>query len=71
MLSALIGALLGIPAGFGLVEAVRNPGPVLTAPPFWWLAVTVIGTVAVVGALTTIPARIGARRSVARVLQAE
>lgn len=69
---ALIGALLGIPGGFGLVEAVRHSaGSVITAPPAWWLAAVVIGTVAVVAVLTTVPARIGARRSVAVVLQAE
>lgn len=71
MLPALAGALLGIPGGIGLVEAVRTNGSVLTIPPTWWLAATVIGTVVVVGALTMIPARIGARRSVASVLQAE
>ncbi len=71
VLPALAGALLGIPGGIGLVEAVRNNGSVLTIPPTWWLAATVIGTVAVVAALTMIPARIGARRSVASVLQAE
>ena len=62
---------VGIPGGIGLVEAVRGNGSVLTIPPTWWLAATVIGTVVVVGALTMIPARIGARRSVASVLQAE
>jgi ABC-type lipoprotein release transport system permease subunit len=71
VLPALAGALLGIPGGIGLVEAIRKNGSVLTIPPTWWLAATVIGTVVVVAALTMIPARIGARRSVASVLQAE
>jgi putative ABC transport system permease protein len=72
VLPALIGALLGIPGGFGLVNAVRHQaGSAITTPPAWWLAATVIGTVAVVAVLTAVPARIGARRSVAGVLQAE
>ncbi len=72
VLPALIGALLGIPGGFGLVNAVRhNAGSVITTPPIWWLAAVVIGTAAVVAVLTAVPARIGARRSVAGVLQAE
>jgi putative ABC transport system permease protein len=72
VLPALIGALLGIPGGFGLVNAVRhNAGPVVTTPPIWWLAAVVIGTVVVVAVLTAVPARIGARRSVAAVLQTE
>jgi putative ABC transport system permease protein len=54
------------------VEAVRQKsGSVITIPPFWWLAAVVIGTAVVVAALTAVPARIGARRSVAVVLQAE
>jgi putative ABC transport system permease protein len=72
VLPALIGALLGIPGGFGLVNAVRhNAGSVVTTPPVWWLAAVVIGTAVVVAALTAVPARIGARRSVAVVLQTE
>jgi putative ABC transport system permease protein len=72
VLPALIGALLGIPGGFGLVNAIRHNGSsVITTPPAWWLAATVIGAVAVVAVLTAVPARIGARRSVAGVLQAE
>jgi len=35
----------------------------------WWLAATVLGTVAVVALLTVIPARAGARRPVAEILQ--
>jgi putative ABC transport system permease protein len=72
VLPALIGALLGIPGGFGLVNAVRhNAGSVVTTPPIWWLAAVVIGTVVVVAVLTAVPARIGARRSVAVVLQTD
>jgi putative ABC transport system permease protein len=72
VLPALIGALLGIPGGFGLVNAVRhNAGSVVTTPPIWWLAAVVVGTAVVVAALTAVPARIGAWRSVAAVLQTE
>ena len=72
MLPALIGALLGIQGGLGLVSSVRHSaGSVITTPPIWWLAAVVIGTVVVVAALTAVPARIGARRSVAVVLQTE
>src|SRR5579871_5400528 len=72
VLPALIGALLGIPGGFGLVSAIRHSaGSVITTPPIWWLAAVVLGTVVVVAALTAVPARIGARRSVAVVLQTE
>ena len=72
VLPALIGALLGIQGGFGLVSSVRHSaGSVITTPPIWWLAAVVIGTVVVVAALTAVPARIGARRSVAVVLQTE
>lgn len=72
VLPALLGALLGVPGGFGLVNAVRHDaGSAVTTPPVWWLAATVTGTVVVVAVLTAVPARIGARRSVAGVLQAE
>jgi putative ABC transport system permease protein len=72
VLPALIGALLGIPGGFGLVAAVRQrSGSVITTPPVWWLAATVLVAVAVVAVLTAVPARIGAQRSVAGVLQAD
>ena len=72
VLPALIGALLGIPGGFGLIEVVRgNGGSLITSPPIWWLAAVVIGTAVVVAVLTAVPARMGARRSVAVVLQTE
>ncbi len=40
-------------------------------PPAWWLIAVVPGTVIVVAGLTFIPARIGARRPVAGILQSE
>jgi putative ABC transport system permease protein len=70
VLPAVPGALLGIPLGFGLFE-VANHGGQLTLPPVWWLAAAVLGTLAVVALLASIPAWIGARHPVAGVLQAE
>ncbi len=66
-----VGALLGIPGGIGLYDAARSgPGPT-TIPPALWLVVTVISTLIVIALLTAIPSRIGSRRSVSEVLQAE
>lgn len=70
LLPALAGAILGIPAGYGLF-AVANQGGTASQPPAWWLIAAVAGTMLAVGVLTSIPARIGARRSVAQILQAE
>ena len=69
MLPALVGALVGIPGGFGLFAAVS---PDATAHvPLSWLVATVVGTVLVMAALTAIPVRIGIRRPIADILQAE
>jgi hypothetical protein len=43
----------------------------VTGPPLWQLLAVVPVTVFVVAALTTIPARLGARRPTAEILQAE
>jgi putative ABC transport system permease protein len=43
----------------------------VTVPPAWWLAAAVLGTLVAVAGLTTIPARIGARRPAAEILQSE
>jgi len=69
-LPALPGAIIGIPAGIGLF-AVANSGGIVTVPPAWWLIVMVLGTLLAVAGLTAIPARIGARRPVGEILQAE
>jgi ABC-type lipoprotein release transport system permease subunit len=69
LLPALGGAILGIPAGLGLIAAVGSDSP--TNPPLWQLLVVVPGTLLAVAAITTVPARIGARRPVAEILQAE
>jgi ABC-type lipoprotein release transport system permease subunit len=67
---ALAGALLGIPGGVGLYDVAKHGGSTVV-PPVWWLVAVVLGTVVVVAMLTVIPARIGGRRSVAEILQAE
>jgi putative ABC transport system permease protein len=69
VLPAFTGAVLGIPGGLGLYMAVvPDEAPI---PPLSWLLAVVAGTVLVVAVLTTIPARRGARRPVAEILQAE
>lgn len=70
VLCALPGALIGIPLGVLLYAAVKQ-GTALSAPPIWWLVAVVVGALLVMGMLTAIPARIGARRSVAGILQSE
>jgi len=70
LLPALAGALLGIPAGTALYGAVQSGGP-QGSPPAWWLLTMVLGMLLAVAGLTAIPARIGARRPVAEILQAE
>jgi putative ABC transport system permease protein len=66
------GALLGIPLGLLLVAAVGQGGTAnIPVPPAWWLAVMVAGVLAAMTVLTAIPARAGARRSPAEILQAE
>jgi ABC-type lipoprotein release transport system permease subunit len=71
VLPALIGAILGIPGGVAIYAAAKNGGGSTSVPPVLWLVGVVLGTMLVLGALTTIPARIGARRSLAESLQSE
>jgi ABC-type lipoprotein release transport system permease subunit len=71
LLSALPGALLGIPAGVGLVMAASHGPARGTLPPAWQLAAVVAGTLLVLLALTAGPARISARRPTAEILQSE
>jgi ABC-type lipoprotein release transport system permease subunit len=66
---ALAGAILGIAGGLALFAAVS--GDETVEPPPWQLLAVVAVTVLVVAALTTIPARLGARRPAAEILQAE
>jgi predicted lysophospholipase L1 biosynthesis ABC-type transport system permease subunit len=68
VLSALPGAIVGIPLGIVLFKAAVHDG---TPPSVLWLAATVVGTLAVMAALTVVPARFGARHPVSEILQAE
>jgi putative ABC transport system permease protein len=68
VLSAVPGAIAGIPLGLVLYKAAVHDG---TPPPALWLAATVLVTLAVMAGLTIIPAWAGLRQPVAEVLQAE
>lgn len=70
-LPAVPGAILGIPAGMGLSAALNHGATPPTYPSIWWLAAAALATVLLTAVLTAIPARIGARRPVAEILQAE
>jgi putative ABC transport system permease protein len=67
---AALGALLGIAGGYGLFT-VANQGGSASQPPAWWLVAALIGTLAAVAALTSIPARLGTRIPVAEALRAD
>ena len=67
VLPAFAGAVLGVAGGLALWAAIGDEHD----PTYWQLPVVVAETVLVVAALTTIPARIGARRPTAEILQAE
>jgi putative ABC transport system permease protein len=69
IIPALPGAILGLPLGLGLFKVAGRGLSGL--PPVLWLVAAVLGTVVVVAALTSIPARIGLRRPIAEMLQAE
>ncbi|MGW5260145.1 FtsX-like permease family protein [Microbispora sp. NPDC004025] len=68
-LPSLPGAVLGVPLGAGLLSlfAARNA----VEPPTAWLLGAALATLLATAALTALPARLAARRSVARVLSAE
>ena len=70
LLPAVPGTLFGIPLGIGLFAAADHGG-LITLPPAWWLAAAVVATLAAVAGLAAVPARVGARRPVAEILQAE
>jgi putative ABC transport system permease protein len=69
VLPALAGAILGLPAGIALAQALDDD-PV-TIPPTWQLLAAVLGSVLAIAALTAIPARISARRPAGPILQTE
>jgi len=64
------GTVFGIPLGIGLFAAADHGG-LITLPPAWWLAAAVLATLAAVAGLAAVPARVGARRPTAEILQAE
>jgi ABC-type antimicrobial peptide transport system permease subunit len=70
VLPALAGAVLGILGGIALYLAVKHGGATVI-PPVWWFVAVVVGTVIAIAGLTTIPSRLGARRPVVEILQAE
>jgi putative ABC transport system permease protein len=70
VLPALIGGLTGIAGGVELFTVVSRGGSV-SAPPAWWLLAVITGTIVAVAGLTALPARFGARRPVAAILQSE
>src|SRR6202034_318004 len=61
VLSALPGAILGIPLGIGLFTAAVHGGAL---PPVSWLVFALIGTLVAIAGLTVVPARIGAWKPV-------
>ena len=70
VIPALLGAALGLPAGYALFSALNHAGTP-ARPPLWWLGTLPVGTVVLAAVLTAIPAGLGARRSVADVLRSE
>jgi putative ABC transport system permease protein len=69
VLSALPGAVLGVPLGIALFKLV---GGHQTAPPSaLWVVAAVLGTLVAVAALTAVPALIGTRTPAPLILQSE
>ena len=69
VISALPGTLVGVGLGLALFKvAVKSAG---TMPPVLWLVLIVVGALALVSALTTVPARLGTRQPIAEVLASE
>jgi putative ABC transport system permease protein len=68
VMSALPGAIIGVPLGIVLFKAVSEGQA--ASPPAGWLAITVLGTLLAVAGLTAVPACIGARQPAAVILQA-
>jgi putative ABC transport system permease protein len=69
VLSALPGAILGVPLGIVLFKAVG--GHQTAAPSVLWVVAAVLGTLLAVAGLTTVPATIGARTPAPQILQSE
>jgi putative ABC transport system permease protein len=68
VISALPGAIVGVPIGLLLFKAAVHGG---SLPPAPWLAAVVVGTLLGMAVLTMVPARVGARQAVTESLQAE
>jgi ABC-type antimicrobial peptide transport system permease subunit len=69
VLSALPGAILGVPLGIVLFKAVG--GHQATAPSVLWVAAAIVGTLLAVAGFTALPALIGGRAPAAPILQSE
>jgi putative ABC transport system permease protein len=69
VLSALPGAILGVPLGIVLFKAVG--GHQATAPSVLWVVAGVVGTLLAVAGFTALPALIGGRAPAAPILQSE
>jgi putative ABC transport system permease protein len=69
VLSALPGAILGVPLGIVLFKAVG--GHQAAPPSALWVAAAVLGTLLAVAGLTIVPALIGARTPAPQILQSE
>ena len=67
---AVIGALIGLPAGAALFAALSQTNAT-SGPPWWWLAALVPATTVLAATITAVPARAGARQPIAGILQAE
>jgi putative ABC transport system permease protein len=71
----LIAALISVPMGIALYVAVYNAaggsGEDLVLAPWWWLALVPVGTVLVVVAATSLPARLATRMPIADALRYE
>jgi putative ABC transport system permease protein len=68
VLSALPGAIIGVPLGLVAYGATVVGG---SPPPALWLVATVAGTLLAMAALTVIPARLASRQPIAEALQSE
>ena len=69
LLPTLPGAVAGVP--FGIVLYLLFGPPKVTMPSAWWLLAVPLALLLVTAALTALPARVAARRSIARTLSAE
>ncbi len=70
VLSALPGAIIGVPIGLVLFKVAVHDSS-LSPTLFIWLAATVVGTLLAMALLTVVPAQIGARQSVVEALRSE